>query len=45
VLNRALLEAEYGDLLHFENVLVLWNDDEAAYNLVVGAETAVDRAR
>jgi hypothetical protein len=45
VLNRDLLEAAYGDLLHFENVLVLWNDDERAYNLVVGAETAVDRAR
>lgn len=45
VLNRDLLEADYGDLLHFENVLVLWNDDEGAYNLVVGAETAVDYAR
>jgi SAM-dependent methyltransferase len=45
VLNRDLHAADYGDLLHFENVLVLWNDDERAFNLVVGAETAVDRAR
>ncbi|MFP9193483.1 small ribosomal subunit Rsm22 family protein [Natrialbaceae archaeon A-CW1-1] len=42
-LNRALLEAGYGDVLSFENVLVLWNDDEGAYNLVVDEETIVDR--
>lgn len=42
-LNRDLREADYGDLLSFENVLVLWNDDEAAYNLVVDEETVVDR--
>jgi SAM-dependent methyltransferase len=42
-LNRALLEADYGDLLHVENGLVLWNDDEAAYNVVVDGETVVDR--
>ncbi len=42
-LNRDLLDADYGDLLRFENVLVLWNDDEEAFNLVVGAETVVDR--
>jgi hypothetical protein len=30
-------------LLRFENVLVLWNDDEGAYNLVVDGETVVDR--
>lgn len=42
-LNRALLDAEYGALLAFENVLVLWNADEEAYNLVVDAETIVDR--
>jgi len=41
-LNDALREAGYGDLLAFENVLVLWNDDEAAYNLVVDGETVVD---
>jgi hypothetical protein len=43
VLNEALLEAPYGSLLRFENVLVLWNDDEAAYNLIVDGETVVDR--
>ena len=42
-LNDALGEAGYGDLLSFENVLVLWNDDESAYNLVVDGETVVDR--
>ena len=42
-LNEALVEAGYGDLLAFENVLVLWNDDEGAYNLVVDGETVVDR--
>lgn len=42
-LNRGLLEADYGELLAFENVLVLWNDDEGAYNLVVDEETVVDR--
>jgi SAM-dependent methyltransferase len=43
MLNRDLREADYGDLLQFENVLVLWNDDEGAYNLVVDGETVVDR--
>jgi SAM-dependent methyltransferase len=42
-LNRALATAGYGDLLSFESVLVLWNDDEGAYNLVVDEETVVDR--
>jgi len=42
-LNEALERAPYGSLLRFENVLVLWNDDEEAYNLVVDAETVVDR--
>ncbi|MFB6157228.1 MAG: small ribosomal subunit Rsm22 family protein [Haloferacaceae archaeon] len=41
-LNRTLREARYGSVLAFENVLVLWNDDEAAYNLVVDGETVVD---
>ena len=41
-LNRTLEEADYGAVLWFENVLVLWNDDEGAYNLVVDGETAVD---
>jgi SAM-dependent methyltransferase len=43
-LNRPLESAAYGDLLFFENVLVLWNDDERAYNLVVDGETVVDHA-
>jgi 2-polyprenyl-3-methyl-5-hydroxy-6-metoxy-1,4-benzoquinol methylase len=42
-LNEDLRTAEYGDLLSFESVLVLWNDDEDAYNLVVDEETVVDR--
>jgi SAM-dependent methyltransferase len=41
-LNRDLRTADYGDLLRFENVLVLWNEDEQAYNLVVEGETVVD---
>jgi SAM-dependent methyltransferase len=41
-LNDVLGQADYGDLLRFENVLVLWNDDEQAYNLVVDDETIVD---
>jgi SAM-dependent methyltransferase len=43
-LNRDLARADYGAVLAFENVLVLWNDDEHAYNLVVDAETVVDVA-
>ncbi|MCU4924981.1 class I SAM-dependent methyltransferase [Halobacteria archaeon AArc-dxtr1] len=42
-LNRPLLEADYGDVLSFEGALVLWNDDEEAYNVVVDEETIVDR--
>jgi len=42
-LNRDLVTADYGDLLRFENALVLWNDDERAYNVVVDGETVVDR--
>ncbi|WP_436900496.1 small ribosomal subunit Rsm22 family protein [Halovenus halobia] len=42
LLNGDLAEADYGDFLQFENVLVLWNDDEAAYNLVVDDETIVE---
>ncbi len=43
VLNGDLEEADYGDLLLFESALALWNDDEAAYNLVVDDETVVDQ--
>jgi SAM-dependent methyltransferase len=42
-LNRDLVSAGYGDPLRFENALVLWNDDECAYNVVVDGETVVDR--
>ncbi|WP_277555505.1 small ribosomal subunit Rsm22 family protein [Halobaculum limi] len=42
VLNRDLATAPYGSILSVENVLVLWNDDEGAYNLVCGKETVVD---
>ena len=41
-LNRDLETADYGAVLWFENVLVLWNDDEGAYNLVADGETVVD---
>ncbi|WP_137287309.1 small ribosomal subunit Rsm22 family protein [Halorussus salinisoli] len=41
-LNSDLRTADYGDLLAFEGVLALWNDDEDAYNLVVDEETVVD---
>lgn len=43
VLNRALRRADYGDVLAFESGLVLWNDEEEAYNVVVDEETIVDR--
>ena len=45
LLNDDLGTAEYGDLLSIRNALVLWNDDEGAYNVVVDGETTVDRAR
>ncbi|WP_299237240.1 small ribosomal subunit Rsm22 family protein [Natronomonas sp.] len=42
-LNEPLERAPYGALLGFENALVLWNDDEEAYNLVVDGETFIER--
>jgi SAM-dependent methyltransferase len=45
MLNEDLQRADYGDLLSIRNALVLWNDDEAAYNVVVDGETTVDMAR
>jgi SAM-dependent methyltransferase len=42
-LNRPLVDAPYGAVLSIENGLLLWNDDEAAYNVVVDGETVVDR--
>ena len=44
LLTEDLQRARYGQLLFFENVLVLWNDDEGAYNLVVDDEAVVDAA-
>ncbi|QAU12426.1 SAM-dependent methyltransferase [Halorubrum sp. BOL3-1] len=41
-LNRDLREADYGSVLFVENGLVLWNEDEGAYNVVVDDETVVD---
>ena len=41
-LNRDLRESGYGAVLFVENGLVLWNEDEGAYNVVVDAETVVD---
>lgn len=43
-LNEGVTRAGYGDILQFSNVLVLYNDDEAAYNLVVDEGTVVDAA-
>ncbi|MGM0447844.1 MAG: small ribosomal subunit Rsm22 family protein [Methanobacteriota archaeon] len=41
-LNRDLHEAGYGAVVFVENGLVLWNEDEGAYNVVVDDETVVD---
>ncbi|WP_418284799.1 small ribosomal subunit Rsm22 family protein [Halorubrum sp. DTA46] len=41
-LNRDLAAADYGAVLFVENGLVLWNDDERAYNVVVDDQTVVD---
>ena len=43
-LNATLRTAGYGALLSVENALLLWNDDEDAYNLVVDEGTVVDAA-
>jgi SAM-dependent methyltransferase len=44
LLTRDLLDAPYGGLLDIENALVLWNDDEGAFNLVIDDEAVVDDA-
>lgn len=41
-LTDTLVTAPYGTLLSLEHVLVLWNDDEEGYNLVVDGEAVVD---
>jgi hypothetical protein len=42
-LNRTLLDAPYGAVLLVEGGLVLWNEDEGAYNVVIDGESVVDR--
>ncbi len=42
-MNHSLQEAPYGAVLRFERALVLWNDDEAAINLVIDDETFVEQ--
>jgi hypothetical protein len=44
-LNHPLVDAAYSAVLSFENALLLWNDDEAAYNLVVDDQTLVETLR
>ena len=44
LLTQDLLDAPYGGLLDIENALVLWNDDEGAYNLVIDDQAVVDDA-
>jgi SAM-dependent methyltransferase len=41
-LNGSLSTAPYGAVLSVEQVLVLWNEDKEAYNLVVDDRTVVD---
>lgn len=41
-LTATLATAAYGSLLSLENVLVLWNEDEEGYNLVVDDESVVE---
>lgn len=43
MLNEALIEAPYGAIVSIQQCLVLWNDDEAAINLVIDDETVVDQ--
>lgn len=42
-LTTQLTDAAYGDLLLLSNALVLWNEDESAFNLVVDDEAVVER--
>lgn len=44
-LNRSLAVAAYGSVLSIESGLVLWNEDENAYNVVVDHDTIVDPIR
>lgn len=40
---RPIINAAYGELLIIERALLLWNDDEEAYNLVLDNQTTVIR--
>lgn len=42
--NNTLLTAKYGEVLIFENVLVRYNKENDAYNLLVSKATIVERA-
>jgi len=39
--NRIMVEAEYGRIVLIRGVLVLWNEDETSYNLIVDKETTI----
>ena len=41
--NRVMAEAEYGRIVLIRDVLVLWNEDETSYNLIVDKETTVQQ--
>ncbi len=40
---RPLFDADYGELLIIERALLLWNEDEAAFNLVTDDQTTIIR--
>ncbi len=40
--NRIISEMVYGGIVLIRNVLVLWNGDEASYNLIVDKETIIE---
>lgn len=42
-MNRQLKQGSYGDVLLIANGLVLWNEDEVAYNLIIDEESVIDR--
>jgi hypothetical protein len=42
--NEALMKARYGEVLEFRNILVRYNKERDAYNLMVGKSTAVEPA-
>ena len=40
--NRIISEIDYGEIILIKDALVLWNDDEASYNLIVDKETIIE---